>query len=455
MSAPSTDKKPHDPYSALRIATYRDYLIGSVVAMLGRQAVVAVAIWQVYAWTHSAAMLGFVGVVNVLPLLIFILPAGALADRHDRKRIIAIGTAALALLNAGLAILAVAHAAVPALAPLRWGNAVLRHVALLFERHGDVATLKFDEPALPLLFALLALHACVRVLVWPARGSITPLLVPPESLGNAITWNASAFEIATITGPALGGMVIDRLGFTPVYAAGAVTEVVFLFLLRPVRYHVAPAARAAAKRSWGEVLAGARFIWTKKAMLGASSLDLFAVVLGGATALLPVFADQILHAGPSGFGWLRAAPSLGAITMATWIAHRPPLQRPGYALLWAVAGFGAATLAFGLSRWLWVSLLALFIAGALDNVSVVVRQSLLQFLTPDSLRGRVTAVNQIFVGSSNEIGAVRAGLSAAVIGPVAAVAWGGVGTIAVTLAIAAAVPALRRLAPLHTLRPED
>jgi MFS family permease len=400
-------------------------------------------------------MLGLVGVVNVLPLLALILPAGALADRHDRKRLITLGTAVLALLNAGLALLAFAHAAVPALAPLRWGNAVLRHVALLFERHTELATLRFDEPALPLLFVLLGAHACVRVLIWPARGSITPLLVPPAALGNAITWNTSAFEVATITGPAIGGMVIDRVGFPIVYVAGAATEIVFLFLLRPVRYFVAPAARVVAQRSWGEVLAGARFIWRQKVMLGASSLDLFAVLLGGATALLPVFADQILHVGPAGFGWLRAAPSLGAVSMAMWIAHRPPLRHPGNALLWSVAGFGAATLVFGLSHWFWLSLVALFFTGAFDNISVVVRQSLLQFLTPDSLRGRVTAVNQIFVGSSNEIGALRAGLTAALIGPVAAVAWGGAGTIGVTIAIAAALPALRRLAPLHTLRPNE
>lgn len=455
MPATPPAATPHDPYAALRIANYRDYLVGSLISMVARQAVVAVAIWQVYAWTHSAAMLGLVGVINVLPLLVLLLPAGALADRHDRKRIIAVGTAVLVVLNLALAILALAHAAVPAIAPLRWGNAVLKQIALVFERHTDLATLRFDEPALPILFLLLGAHACVRVLVWPARGSITPLLVPPAALGNAITWNTSAFELATITGPAIGGMTIDRVGYPAVYFAGAITEVGFLVLLRPVRYFVAPAVRAAAERSWSEVLAGARFIWRQKVMLGASSLDLFAVLLGGATALLPVFADQILQVGPAGFGWLRAAPSIGAFSMAMWIAHRPPLKHPGSALLWSVAGFGVATIVFGLSQWFWVSLVALFFTGALDNISVVVRQSLLQFLTPDSLRGRVTAVNQIFVGSSNEIGAVRAGLMAAFVGPVAAVVWGGIGTIAVTVAIALAVPALRRLAPLHTLRPNE
>jgi MFS family permease len=201
------------------------------------------------------------------------------------------------------------------------------------------------------------------------------------------------------------------------------------------------------------MLAGAEFIWNRKVILGASSLDLFAVLLGGATALLPVFAAQILQVGPVGFGWLRAAPSIGAIAMAFWLAHRPPLARPGRALLWSVAGFGVATILFGWSRSLWLSLIALALTGALDNVSVVVRQSLVQLLTPDALRGRVTAVNQIFIGSSNEIGALRAGLMSAAVGPMAAVVWGGVGTVLVAVAVARAVPQLRSLPPLHTLRP--
>ena len=453
MSAPPPATAPHDPYSSLRIANYRDYLVGNTLALVGRQAVVAVAIWQVYAWTHSAAMLGFVGLINVLPLLAFILPAGALADRHDRKRVIAFGTAGLAVLNLALAALAHWHAAVPALALLRWSNAALRHLALPFERHVDPASLHFDEPALPILFALLFVHATVRVLIWPARGSITPLLVPTAALGNAITWSSSAFEVATISGPALGGLLMDRVGFAPVYVIATGLEIVFLILLRPVKYFQPP-VRAAAERTWREVLLGAEFIWSKKEMLGASALDLFAVLLGGVVAVLPVYEDQILHVGPMGFGWLRAAPSIGAVAMAMWIAHRPPLERPGRVLLWAVAAFGGAIVLFGVSRWFWLSFIALLLTGAFDNISVVVRQSLIQMMTPDVLRGRVTAVNQIFIGSSNEIGALRAGLASALVGPVAAVVWGGLGTIAVAGAIGRAVPSLRRLAPLHTLKPQ-
>ena len=231
-------------------------------------------------------------------------------------------------------------------------------------------------------------------------------------------------------------------------------ELMFLITLGRIRYFQPPRA-SALRRSWKDVLAGAEFIWRKKVILGASSLDLFAVLLGGATALLPVYADQILHVGPIGFGWLRAAPSIGAFAMAMWLAHREPLRRPGLTLLWAVAGFGAAIVIFGWSRSFTLSLAALFFTGAFDNISVVVRQSLVQLLTPDQLRGRVTAVNQIFIGSSNEIGALRAGLMSALIGPVGAVVWGGIGTIAVSLAVARAVPPLRRLPPLHTLQPEE
>jgi MFS family permease len=217
----------------------------------------------------------------------------------------------------------------------------------------------------------------------------------------------------------------------------------------PVAEHPSPAHHVG--QDW---LVGARFIWNRKVILGANTLDLFATLLGAATALLPVFAKEILHTGPIGLGWLQAAPSLGAFSMATWLAHRPPLAQPGRVMLWSVAGFGVTILVFGLSQWFWVSFAALLVGGALDNISVVVRQSLIQLLTPDALRGRVTAVNQIFIGSSNEAGALRAGLMGALVGPVNAVLIGGAGTIAVVLFVARSVPALRRLPALHTLRPE-
>lgn len=454
MSVGHSAPTAHDPYAALRVQNYRDYLGGSFLSLLGRQAVNAVALWQVYQWTHSSTALGLLGLINVLPLLAFSLPAGAIADRHDRRKLLAIGAASTAIITVVLAALSFWHNRVPNAAPLRWANGALLHIAQVFERHAAPGSLHFDEPALPLVFLLFGFHASVRILVWPARSSLTPLLVPTHVLTNAITWNTSTFEIATVAGPALGGALVAFADVPAVYALGAALDLSFLLALGRVKYLQTP-QRSAVRRTWRDMLAGAEFIWRKKIILGASSLDLFAVLLGGATALLPVYADQILHVGPIGFGWLRAAPSLGAVTMAMWVAHRPPMQRPGLALLWSVAGFGVAIVVFGLSHWFWLSLIALFFTGAFDNISVVVRQTLVQLLTPDALRGRVTAVNQIFVGSSNEIGALRAGLMSALVGPIAAVVWGGIGTIMVTAAIARGVPPLRQLSALHTLKPEE
>lgn len=453
MNQRNAELTRHDAYAALRVRNYRDYLIGSFLALVGRQAVSAIAIWQVYKWTNSSTALGLVGLVNVLPLLALSLPAGALADHFDRKRLIALGTAVVASLNLALAALSQWQHLVPPLAPLRWANDVLAQIARLFERHASPETLRFDNPAIPLVFLLLGASACVRILMWPARSSITPLLVPASHFSNAITWNTSAFEIATMAGPAIGGFLVAYADFAPVYLLGAALEIAFLIMLQSIRYFQTPAS-ATVRRTWSEVFAGADYIWRKKVILGASTLDMFAVLLGGAVTLLPIYADKVLHVGAIGFGWLRAAPSIGAFAMAMWLAHRPPLQRPGQALLWSVAGFGAAIVIFGLSKWFWVSFLALILTGAFDNVSVVVRQSLVQLLTPDRLRGRVTAVNQIFIGSSNEIGALRAGLMSALVGPIGAVVWGGVGTLAVTAAIAQAVPALRQLPPINTLKPE-
>lgn len=450
MSAPV---EIHDPYAALKVRTYRDYMIGSFLATIGRQAVSVAVSWEIYQWTKSATALGLVGLILVLPLLALSLPAGSLADRLDRRRIIAWGTGLTVLFSALLALLSHFHAVIPPLAPLRWANALIQRLATVFERHTDPATLNFDQPALPLMYLLLFGIAVVRILAWPARSSIIPLLLPNKALPNAITWNMSAFEVATVTGPALGGFIIAFGGFQAVYLLDVALGLVFLWLLRHVRYHVAPPPPAG-PRTWRSMLAGVEFIWRRKVILGASSLDLFATLLGGVMALLPIYADQVLHVGPIGLGWLRAAPSLGAFTMAMWLAHRAPLARPGLTLLWSIAGFGLAIVVFGWSHWYWLSFIALLFTGVFDSVSVIVRQSLVQLLTPDHLRGRVTSVNQIFIGSSNEIGALRAGLMGALVGPVAAVVWGGLGTLLVAGIVASSVPGLRRLAPLHTLKPD-
>lgn len=456
MSSPvagsSTPEPNRDPYASLRFAGYRRFLIGNFLANIGRQAVSVAATWQIYQWTHSATALGLVGLVNVLPLLAFVLPAGVWADRSDRRRIIRRCMAGSALLSLALAAVTHFRAAIPNAPVIAAANEALRAIALVFERHADPATLDFTEPALPIIYALLFLHAIVRVVAGPARGAIVPQLVPASALSNAVRWSSSLFELSTVIGPALGGGIVALSGYALVYGFDvlcALSLAVALLGLEPLRVAARPTAPPPG------ALAGVRFIGAHPPILGALALDLFAVVLGGAISLLPIYADQILHVGPATLGWLRAAPSVGAIAMAFIGAHQPPFARPGLVMLWSVAGFGAAVTLFSVSTSLWLSLFALFLSGACDNISVVVRHSVVQLLTPDALRGRVTSVNQLFIGCSNEISALRAGLMAALLGPVLAASLGGAGTVAVTLAAALLWPSLRALPPLHHLRPVD
>ncbi len=447
----STGKR--DPYAAMRHAGYSRYLVGFFLSNTGRQAMSVAIAWQIYQWTNSATALGLVGLVNVIPLIALVLPAGVLADRLDRRRLVAWTMAASGLFSLALLLASHYHAALPDLTPLRAANGLLRSIALVFERHTDPAALHFTDPALPVIFVLLFLQSIARVLGNPARAALVPLLVPTTAVSNAVTWSASAFELSTVIGPALGGFLVAGAGFDAVYLIDFIASVAFAGLLLGVHPHAAP--RRAAVGPEPDMFAGVRFIWERKPILAAISLDLFAVLLGGAVALLPIYADQILHVGPAGLGWLRAAPALGAITMAFLVTHLPPAKRPGLGMLWSVAGFGAAIVLFGLSTNFWLSLLALYLSGVCDNFSVVVRHTLVQLMTPDALRGRVTAFNQLFIGSSNEISELRAGLAAALFGPVAAAAGGGVGTILVVVVVTLALPALRTVPPLHTLKSED
>jgi MFS family permease len=442
----------HDPYAALRHTGYRHFLAGNFLTNIGRQALNVAAAWQIYQWTNSATALGLVGLVNVLPLLALVLPAGVLADRHDRRLIILRGAAVSTLLSVALTAIAFYHHRIPHLAVLDHANSLLQRIALVFERHADPATLRFDQPALPLLYLILGLQAITRVLAGPARAAIVPLLIPPSALSNAVTWSASTFELSTVVGPALGGIIVAFWGYAAVYLLDVLTSLALALLLIGVK--ISPPPPASTRPSAG-MFAGVGFMWRNPTVLAAMALDLFAVVLGGATALLPIYADQILHVGPAGLGWLRAAPAAGAICMALFAAHRPSARRPGLLMLWSVAGFGAAIGLFSISTVFWLSLLALFFSGVFDNYSVIVRHSLVQLMTPDALRGRVTAVNQLFIGSSNEISALRAGLSAALFGPVLAAGVGGLATIAVTGLIALLVPSLKHVPPLHQIEVES
>jgi predicted MFS family arabinose efflux permease len=272
----------------------------------------------------------------------------------------------------------------------------------------------------------------------PIRGAILPELVPPEVLSNAITWNATVFESANIGGPALAGIFLAMTSSRVVYTVQAACAVTVLFCLAGVNFQRKHEVQT------GSALEGLRFIRGNNLILTAVSLDLFAYLFGGATALLPIYAVDILHAGPRALGWLRAAPSVGAILMAVTMAHSPRIRRAGPVMLWSVAGFGLATIGFGLSRSIWLSCAMLAVTGAFDNVSVVLRQSVLQSKTPDFVRGRVMAVNSIFINCSNSLGAVESGWTSAWFGPIVSVAGGGAAAIAVVAICALISPALRR-----------
>jgi MFS family permease len=313
------------------------------------------------------------------------------------------------------------------------------------------ALLLTTSHSVALIYTCLFLTALSRAFQAPARVASLPNVVPPDLLRNAITWNSSVMELATIGGPAIAGVLLASAGSRTVYgvqfACATLTLVCYQFLrLRtqaPSEPQYPPSGKPPAPTS-GQVVEGIRFVWHDKLILSAISLDLFAVLFGGATALLPIYSVEILHTGARGLGWLRAAPSIGAISMALLQSHSPKAKPAWKVLLWAVAGFGAATIVFGFSRSMWLSLALLALTGACDNISVVLRQSLVQTHTPDRLKGRVLAVQNIFISCSNQLGAVESGWTAAWFGAVTSVVGGGVATILIVTGFAASAAALRR-----------
>ena len=432
-----------DPYAAFRSPDYRCYAVGNLISAFGRQ-VLGIAIgYEIYQRTHSATALGLVGLMGALPIVFLSIPAGLAADRWNRKFIIIVTQLVTMLASVGLTVLAVEHLAVPSVAPLA---AAVRALYTIAAWCGEKSGVVF-EPALPLMSALLFVNGVTRAFGWAARGALFPNLVPRSALSNAVMWNSGNFEFTCIVGPALGGLLIAHYGVPCAYAIDAACALACLAFVLPIH---APQEHAAIRpHPLQDLFSGLHFVRESKVILATITLDLFAVLLGGATALMPIFADQILHVGAVGLGWLRAAPSIGAVLMALALAHRPPLRRAGMAMLWAVASFGVATIVFGLSQNFWLSLVALVATGAADNISVVVRHTLVQLLTPDPMRGRVSAVNNIFIGSSNELGALESGVTAALFGPVLSVIGGGIGTILVVLGVAWKWPEVRRMGALQ------
>lgn len=392
-----------DAYSAFRSRDYRLLLSGTFLSTLGLQMLSVAASWDLYLETKSAIVLGNVGFVQVAPFLLFALHAGHLADRFNRKRILALTQVLVAAAS-----------------------------ALLVMGHRSVA----------LIYFCLFLTATARAFQGPARQSILPHVVGPGQLSNALTWNSSAFEIASISGPAVAGLLLAAMGSTAVYALQLVCAIFTLACFAVLKVYVPPSAgpEPGEQSFWD----GIRFVWANKLVLSAVSLDLFAVLFGGATALLPIYAVDILHAGPKGLGWLRAAPSFGAVTMALITAHSRKINQAGRIMLLAVAGFGAATVVFGLSRAFLLSFAVLVLTGAFDNVSVILRHSLVYAKTPDHIRGRVLAVNNIFISCSNQLGAVESGWTAAWFGAIPSVVGGGLATLGIVAGFAIGAKALRR-----------
>lgn len=414
-----TNPTSHDPYQSLRFRDFRLLLIGNFIASLGEQMLSVAIGWEIYERTNSAFLLGMVGLAEVFPSLILSLYAGHVADRYNRKLIIIITQAILVLASLGL------------------------------------TALSYSQGPILLIYGCLLLIGMAAAFNSPAASTLPALIIPAETFENAATWSSSIWQLASVIGPALGGLVIAvSHSATFVYVLNGGAALLFTLLIMPVKVKqiiVAGRETATAPTTVQSLGEGISFLRRTPILLAAITLDLFAVLFGGATNLLPIFAKDILQVGPEGLGWLRAAPAVGAVGVAFVIAHRPPFKRAGRTLLLAVGGFGAATIVFGLSHSFWLSLVMLLVLGGLDNISVVIRETLALTRTPDEMRGRVAAINGLFINASNQLGGFESGLIAQLFGPVWSVAGGGVGTIVVVAGVALVWPELRRM---RALRPE-
>lgn len=414
------DSTHHDPYRALRSPNFLFYIIGSFIFLLGQDMMTVAIGWELYERTNSPLALGLVGLVLIIPVFCFSLPAGHIADHFQRKRVLLISLIVASIAVSGLAILS------------------------------------YSNGPILLMYACLLVVGSAGAFAAPASGALLTQLIDERMFESAVTWQSSSGQLAAVVGPASGGFAIALFHHAaPVYVFYAASSLIFILLLLIIRERPYVVVRAegenatAQGRTWRSFVEGWGFVRKNQIITAAITLDMVAVLLGGATMLLPVFTRDVLLLGPTELGWLRAAPSLGAICMALLIAHRPPFRRAGLTLLLAVIGFGLATIVFGLSRSFWLSLLALFFIGAFDNISVVIRSTLLLIRTPDRMRGRVSAVNALFIGASNELGSFESGLAAQFLGPTLAVVGGGVGTILVVIIVAIVFPALRLLTTLR------
>ncbi|MGH7655226.1 MAG: MFS transporter [Gemmatimonadaceae bacterium] len=407
-----------DPYSSLRLPNFRLYIVGLFAYTIAIQIQGTVVGWQIYELTHDKLALGLIGLAEAFPFIGAALYAGHIADRHDRRRVVLTALALLVLCSVGLLVLPVLYPTAP--------RTVVRAI-----------------------YGLVALSGLARSFLGPARQALAAEIVPRALYGNAITWRSGSWQLASVIGPAVGGVLYALGGTTLTYAIVAVltlfgTGAIFMIVHKSLikREHTGAVAKSLAT--------GVRFVFNEPVILGAITLDLFSVLFGGATALLPVFADEILHVGASGLGLLRAAPAIGAVVMSAAIAWMPPFKRTGRTLFVAVATFGLCIIAFGFSTSMVLSVCALVVSGGADMVSVFIRTSLIQHRTPTHMLGRVSSVNSIFVGSSNEIGEFESGVTAKLFGTVPSVVLGGVATLVVVAVTAWRLPALRKLGVMET-----
>lgn len=404
----------HTPFAVLGIRDFRYFISARLFMTLAIQ-IQAVAVgWQVYQITRDPLSLGLIGLSEAIPAISVSLYAGHLADVSDRRRII-LSCAVLLMLCA----------------------------ITLFSFSEVLPTVLSTYGAIP-IYSVIFVSGIARGFLSPANFSFMPQLVPRELFTNAVTWNSTIWEAAAVGGPALGGLFVDMAGLSFTFFA-----VICLVVAGVTAYALVdrkPIPDGTGKQDmFSNIREGLQFVFRHPLILSAISLDLFAVLFGGAVALLPVFAAEILHAGPNGFGLLRAAPAAGALVMALWLSYRPVRLRPGKVLLWCVAGFGVCMIAFGLSKELWLSIAILSLSGAFDCVSVIIRGVLIQTQTPDHMKGRVAAINSMFIGSSNEIGAFESGVAARLLGVVPSVIFGGGMTLLTTAVTAWKSEKLRSL----------
>lgn len=402
---------PEDPYAPLRFGAFRWFIVSLLPATLAQQIQAVVVGWQIYALTHDPLALGLVGLSEALPFIGVALFAGHVADRVDRRQI-ALGSLVVML---GCA-------------------ATLFVLSFQLTKGGAVWP----------IYLIVAIGGVARSSLTPSRNALGAELVPRVLYPRAAAWRSAAWQLAAVLGPAFGGLLYAFGSARLAYGVATSLFLVGVFCLAQVQRIIEPIAIDATS-VWESLSLGVRFVWEQPVLLGAMTLDLFSVLFGGAVALLPIFADQILHVGPQGLGILQAAPAAGAVAMSLVLTHRPPMKRAGRALFIAVAGFGLSIIAFALSRSFLLSVALLVASGMLDMVSVVIRSTLLQVFTPQQLLGRVSSVNSIFIGSSNEIGAFESGVAAKLLGTIPAVLFGGTMTLLVVAVTAWKNKPLRRL----------